>query len=97
MEGAEAGVILGSGFAEADVAADYFDDVGLLLYGLGKIGHEKVQDKTSAWGGPVQYPDRSVQSAAGVSASYFPGRGEGYGFLPYAYDSVDVGSQKMRV
>jgi len=30
---------LGSGFAEADVAADDFDDIGLLFDGLGEVGH----------------------------------------------------------
>jgi tryptophan 2,3-dioxygenase len=36
---AEAGVVLRAGFAQANVAADDFDDVGLLFDGLGKIGH----------------------------------------------------------
>src|ERR1700729_3100746 len=35
VERAEAAVVLGAGFAQADVAADDFDDVGLLLDGLG--------------------------------------------------------------
>ncbi len=40
VEGAEAGVVLGTGFAELDVVADDADDVGLLLYELGEvIGH----------------------------------------------------------
>jgi hypothetical protein len=39
VEGAEAGVVLRAGFAQADVAADDFDDVGLLLDGLGEVGH----------------------------------------------------------
>ena len=39
VEGAQAGVILRPGFAQADVAADDFDDVGLLLDGLGEVGH----------------------------------------------------------
>jgi hypothetical protein len=40
VEGAEAGVVLGAGLAELDVVADDADDVGLLLYELGKIvGH----------------------------------------------------------
>jgi hypothetical protein len=36
---AEAGVPLGTRFAQADVALDDPDDVGLLLYGLGEVGH----------------------------------------------------------
>jgi len=36
---AEARVVLRAGFAQADVAANDFDDVGLLFYGLGEIGH----------------------------------------------------------
>jgi hypothetical protein len=40
VEGAEAGVVLGSGFAELEVVADDPDDVGLLLDELGEvIGH----------------------------------------------------------
>ena len=42
VEGAEAGVVLGSGLAELDVVADDADDVGLLLYELGEvIGHNR--------------------------------------------------------
>ncbi len=37
VEGAEAGVVLGSGFAQLDVVADDADDVGLLLYELGEV------------------------------------------------------------
>ena len=40
VEGAEAGVVLGAGFAQLDVVADDADDVGLLLDELGEvIGH----------------------------------------------------------
>ena len=43
MEGAEAGVVLGAGFAELEVVADDADDVGLLLDELGEvIGHAKL-------------------------------------------------------
>ena len=44
VEGAEAGVVLGSGFAEFEVVADDADDVGLLLDELGEvIGHAEGQ------------------------------------------------------
>jgi hypothetical protein len=36
---AEAAVVLGSGFAEANVAADDLYDIGLLFDGLGEVGH----------------------------------------------------------
>ena len=39
MEGTEAGVVLRAGFAQADVALDDLDDIGLLLDGLGEVGH----------------------------------------------------------
>ena len=40
VEGAEAGVVLGAGFAQLDVVADDLDDVDLLLDELGEvIGH----------------------------------------------------------
>ena len=40
MEGAEAGIVLRAGFAQAHVVADDLDDVGLGFDGLGKIvGH----------------------------------------------------------
>jgi hypothetical protein len=42
VEGAEAGVVLGSGFAQADIALDHLDDVGLLFNGLFKVGHGYV-------------------------------------------------------
>jgi hypothetical protein len=29
-------------FAQTDVALDHLDDVGLLLYGLGEVGHGRV-------------------------------------------------------
>ncbi len=38
VEGAEAGEVLCSGFFEAHVFADDFDDIGLLLYVLGEVG-----------------------------------------------------------
>ena len=41
---AEAGVVLRAGFAQADVAADDFDDVGLLLDGLGEVGHGLISE-----------------------------------------------------
>ena len=42
VEGAEAGVVLRAGFAQADVSLDHLDDVGLLLDGLGEVGHVDV-------------------------------------------------------
>ena len=39
MKWAEAGIILSTGLAQTDVSADDLNDVGLLLDGLGKIGH----------------------------------------------------------
>ena len=39
VERAEALVVLRSGLAQADVALDHLDDVGLLLDGLGEVGH----------------------------------------------------------
>ena len=43
VEGAEAGVVLGSGFAQLDVVADDADDVGLLLYELGEVVGQVVK------------------------------------------------------
>ena len=40
VEGAQAGVVDAAGFAQADVPLDHLDDVGLLLHGLGEVGHE---------------------------------------------------------
>ena len=37
VEGTEAGVVLGAGFAQLDVVADDADDVGLLLDELGEV------------------------------------------------------------
>ena len=37
VKGTEPGVVLGAGFAQANVAFDHLDDVGLLLYGLGEV------------------------------------------------------------
>ena len=46
VEGAEAGVVLRAGLAQADVALDHLDDVGLLLDGLGEVGHGVcIEDK----------------------------------------------------
>ena len=42
VEGAESGVVLRAGFAQAYVAFDHLDDVGLLLDGLFKVGHGYV-------------------------------------------------------
>ncbi len=40
VKGAEAGVVLGSGFAELEVVADDADDIGLLLDELSEVvGH----------------------------------------------------------
>jgi len=39
VEGAKAGVVLRSRLAQADVALDHLDDVGLLFDGLGKVAH----------------------------------------------------------
>ena len=39
VKGAKAGVVLRAGFAQADVALDDLDDIGLLLDGLGEVGH----------------------------------------------------------
>ncbi len=40
VEGAEAGVVLGAGFAELEVVTDDADDVGLAFYELSEvIGH----------------------------------------------------------
>src|SRR6185437_11940302 len=35
----QAGIVLRPGLAQPDVSLDDFDDIDLLLYGLGKIGH----------------------------------------------------------
>ena len=53
MEGAEAGVVLRAGFAQADVALDHLDDVGLLLDGLGEVGHGVCIEDTARVGGRV--------------------------------------------
>ena len=51
VEGAEAGVVGGAGLAQADIALNHLDDVGLLLHGLGKIGHEVcIENKAGDWG-----------------------------------------------
>ena len=43
VEGAEAGVVLGAGFAQLEVVADDADDVGLLLDELGEvISHSEI-------------------------------------------------------
>jgi len=42
VERAEAGVIDGTGFAQADVTLDDLDDIGLLFHVLGKVGHGAV-------------------------------------------------------
>ncbi len=39
VEWAKTRVVLRTGFAQADVAFDHLDDVGLLLDGLGEVGH----------------------------------------------------------
>ncbi len=51
VEGAEAGVVLRAGFAQADVALDDLDDVGLLLDGLGEVGHGRVSLEDKAGDG----------------------------------------------
>ena len=46
VKGAEAGVVLGAGFAQLDVVADDADDVGLLLDELGEVvGHGVGEDR----------------------------------------------------
>ena len=46
MERAKTGVPFRAGLAQADVALNDPDDIGLLLYGLGEVGHEfSVEDK----------------------------------------------------
>ena len=54
VEGAEAGVVLGAGFAQLDVVADDLDDVDLRLDGLGEVvGHGfKVKFRGSRLVGP---------------------------------------------
>jgi len=42
MKGAQAGVVLRPGFAQADISFDHLDDVGLLLDGLGEVGHRSL-------------------------------------------------------
>ncbi len=39
VEGAEAGIVLRAGFAQADVALDHLDDVGVLFGELREVGH----------------------------------------------------------
>ena len=43
VEGAEAAVVLGAGFFEADVVVDDFYYVGLLLYLLGEVGGHGIE------------------------------------------------------
>ncbi len=51
VEGAEAGVVLRPRLAQADVALDHLDDVGLLLDGLGEVAHGVcIEDKAGGWG-----------------------------------------------
>jgi hypothetical protein len=47
MKRAKSGVIRGARFAQADIPLDDLYDVGLLLDGLGEVGHEVgcIEDK----------------------------------------------------
>ncbi len=55
VEGAEAGVVLRPRLAQADVALDHLDDVGLLLDGLGEVEHglvcieDKARGRSAMW------------------------------------------------
>jgi hypothetical protein len=48
VEGAEAAVVLGSGFFQTHIFADDFDDIGLLLDGLGEVGHSEQSIRNGA-------------------------------------------------
>jgi len=65
VKGAEAGVVLGSGLAQADVVANDADDVGLLLDGLSEIiGH------SGRPGNPVE--DKCILSVQGMATEAEP-------------------------
>ena len=50
-----------AGFAQADVALDHLDDVGLLLDGLGEVGHGVcIEDKAPGCGGAGLTFDRMI-------------------------------------
>ncbi len=74
VEGAEAGVVLGAGFAQLHVVADDLDDVGLLLDELGEVvGHAEGVRLSLVYlalgecrGGGVP-PPRSTRKIAGIS------------------------------
>ena len=64
VERAQPRVILSSSFAQADVAFDHLDDVGLLLHGLGKILHGRFFD-----GFIHEHKARKVLNLCGSSGS----------------------------
>ena len=50
MKRAKSGVIRRPRLAQADIPLDHLDDVGLLLDGLGEVGHGGcIEDKALKW------------------------------------------------
>ncbi len=85
VEGAQAGEVHASAFAQTDVLLDHLDDVGLLLDGLCEIQHGRVctQDKPEG-GEPVRQPGGGIFAPvdgkvglAGASESATEGDHEG--------------------
>jgi len=63
VKGTEAGVVLRAGLAEADVALDDLDDIGLLLDGLGEVGHGGCIEDKAAKQVPVWKTRRVAEKA----------------------------------